>query len=487
MANNGRREYSAPQPANGNGHTMNGNSANGNSGHNGSGAGNLRLGPLGRQRPPQRYAHITGWGMKTPDTVLKNSDLEAVVETNDEWIRSRTGIQERRIVTERDSVVTLGFEAARNALDRADLLPTELDLIIVATSTPEDVYPSTACRIQNIIGATKAGAFDLSAACSGFVYALNMASQAIRSGSIDHALVIGTEVNSRVLDWNDRSTCILFGDGAGAVVLSGSEEPGGLLSCVLGADGSGADLLGIPTVGYAQIPEGKQLHKLHMNGREVFRFATHIIPESIKEALDKAELDLADIALIVPHQANQRIINSAARSLNVPEALFYSNVHKYGNTSAASIPIALCEAEKEGRINPNDNIILIGFGGGLTWATAVIQWQTIPVKKPTGLGFRLSQSRRELFYVMAFWRGNVMKWYRRLEAQFKGSVVKTANIRDKRSREKADKGDKGNPASPSATAGAIRRQEREARRAVGKTTPTDHATEEAEREIERSP
>lgn len=385
-----------------------------------------------RHRPSVRYANVVGWGMKTPERVVTNADLEAVVETSDEWIRSRTGIQERRMANERDSVVTLGFEAARNALDRADILPTEIDLIVVATSTPEDIYPSTACKIQNLLGATKAGAFDLSAACSGFVYALNMASQAIRSGSIERALVIGTEVNTRVLDWNDRTTCILFGDGAGAVVLSGSDDPGGLLSCVLGADGSGADLLGIPTVGYPALPEGKQLHKLHMNGREVFRFATHIIHESIEEAVEKAGLSLADIALIVPHQANQRIISAAARSLNVPESLFYSNVHRYGNTSAASIPIALCEAEREGRIQPGDNVILIGFGGGLTWATAVIQWQHVPLPEPRGLSFRLSQGRREVVYIFAFWRAQVLKLYRRIESQLKGSPVKTANMRLRR-------------------------------------------------------
>jgi 3-oxoacyl-[acyl-carrier-protein] synthase-3 len=383
-----------------------------------------------RQRQPVRYAHIVGWGMKIPDLVIKNSDLEAVVDTTDEWIRSRTGIQERRLVNDRESVVSMGFEAARAAVKRAGLLPTEVDLIVVATSTPEDIYPSTACKIQARLGATRAGAFDLSAACSGFVYAMNMAAQSIRSGSINHAVVIGTEANSRVLDWNDRSTCILFGDGAGAVVMSGSDEPGGWQSCVLGADGSGADLLGIPTVGYPSIPEGKQLHKLHMNGREVFRFATHIIPESVNEALRDAGLALADIALIVPHQANQRILNAAARTLNVPESLFYSNVHKYGNTSAASIPIALCEAEKEGRIKPNDNIIIVGFGGGLTWATAVVQWQTVPKVMPKGVVGRLSQGRQDLIYVFAFWRDRVMRAFRRWEARVKGSPVKTANMRD---------------------------------------------------------
>jgi 3-oxoacyl-[acyl-carrier-protein] synthase-3 len=406
-----------------NGHTSNGYSPN----QNGYLAGlRERLAP---PLAPARYAHIVGWGMDIPDTVVTNTDLEAVVETTDEWIRTRTGIQERRVAGDRESVVTLGFEAARAALDRADILPSEIDLIIVATSTPEDIYPSTACKIQNRLGSTKAGAFDLSAACSGFVYALNMAAQAIRSGSIETALVIGAEINSRVMDWSDRSTCILFGDGAGAVVLQGRDEPGGLLSCVLGSDGSGAELLGIPTVGYAALPEGRQLHKLHMDGREVFRFATHIINESVREVVGKAGLKMSDIALIVPHQANQRILSAAARSLNVPESLFYSNVHRYGNTSAASIPIALCEAEREGRLKSNDHIVLIGFGGGLTWAAAAIQWQVVPVRKPQGVTYRLSQSRREAMYIMAFWRTRILRIYRRVEAWLKGSPVKTAQFR----------------------------------------------------------
>lgn len=413
------------------------NGANGISGLNGHATDHIdtreATGPLAMVRgilnlPHVRHAHITGWGMKVPDQVVTNFDLEAVVDTTDEWIRSRTGIQERRIATERDSTTWLGFEAARAALARADVLPRDLDLIIVATSTPEHFYPSTACKIQNLLGATHAGAFDLSAACSGFVYALNMAAQAIRSGSINKALVIGSELNSRVMDWNDRSTCVLFGDGAGAVVLEGSDQPGGLRACVLGSDGSGADLLAIPTVAHGPLPEGRQMHKLHMDGREVFRFAVHIITESIRDALGKANLTLADINLIVAHQANQRILTAAARSLNVPESLFYSNVARYGNTSAASIPIALCEAEREGRLKPNDNVILIGFGGGLTWGTAVVQWQTIP-RKPGGF---IGQVRREFDYVAAFWRDRAMKTYRRVEAALRGSPARHANAPDEK-------------------------------------------------------
>jgi 3-oxoacyl-[acyl-carrier-protein] synthase-3 len=407
-----------------NGNGQHGSPSSANNGKSG------KTGPLSsfRTRPiaqTVRYAHIVGWGMKVPDTVVTNADLEAVVETTDAWIRTRTGIHERRIASERESVVSLGFEAARAALSRANVLPSEIDLIIVATSTPEDIYPSTACKIQNLLGSMKAGAFDLSAACSGFVYAMNMAAQSIRSGSIETALVIGSEVNSRVLDWSDRSTCILFGDGAGAVVLQGRDEPGGVLACELGADGSGADLLGIPTVGYASLPEGRLLHKLHMDGPEVFRFATHIMNMSIREVVEKANLTLKDIALVVPHQANQRILAAAARSLKVPEDLFYSNVRFYGNTSAASIPIALCEAERDQRIKPNDNIILIGFGGGLTWATMAIQWQVVPVEVPRGVAARLAEGRREAEYVLAFWRALVLRYYRRIEAMLGGTSPKT--------------------------------------------------------------
>ncbi|HVO43674.1 MAG TPA: beta-ketoacyl-ACP synthase III [Aggregatilineales bacterium] len=388
--------------------------------------------PVGRMRPQAtltKYAHVTGWGMQVPARIMPNSELEAVVDTTDEWIRSRTGIQQRRIASERESVVSLGFEAAREALARADVHPADIDLIVVATSTPEDIYPSSACKIQNLLGAIKAGAFDLSAACSGFVYALNVAAQSIRSGSIETALVIGSEVNSRILDWNDRATCILFGDGAGAIVLQARTDAGGLLSCILGSDGSGADLLGIPTIGTAVLADDRIMHKLHMDGREVFRFATHVITDSVRAALDQAGLSMADVALIVPHQANQRILSAAARSLNVPERLFYSNVERYGNTSAASIPMALYEAEKEGRIKPNDNIIIVGFGGGLTWGAAVIQWGVVPQPAERGVVHVFSQGRREAAYILAYWRGLFMKIYRRIEVMLVGTPAPRGHLR----------------------------------------------------------
>ncbi len=326
------------------------------------------------------YAHIVGWGMSVPETVMTNSDISAIVDTTDDWIVARTGIHERRIANERESTATLGLKAAQVALERADMLPIELDLIICATSTPENVFPSSASLIQDWLGANKAGAFDLSAACSGFVYAVQMAAQSIRSGSINRALVIGSETMSRILDWQDRSTCILFGDGAGAVVLERSTEPGGVLSGVLRSDGSGADLLGIPSVGSIDVAlaqilvEGHKPYKMHMAGGEVFKFATRVIGESVRQAVEQAGITMSDLKAIIPHQANMRILEAAARALNVDKSLFVCNLDRYGNTSAASIPIALAEAVQSGHIVPGDYIALVGFGGGLTWAAMVIQW-----------------------------------------------------------------------------------------------------------------
>ncbi len=366
------------------------------------------------------YAHIVGWGMAVPDKVLTNDDLAAIVETSDEWIRKMTGIRERRIAGEQETTATLGFKAAQRALEVADVLPTEIDLIIVATSTPEHIFPSSASLIQSWLGATKAGAFDLSAACSGFVYALDMAAQSIRSGSIQTAVVIGAETMSRVMDWQDRATCILFGDGAGAVVLTASPVEGGVLSTVLRSDGSGGDLLGIPTVGSVDIGDipvlvnGYKPGKMHMNGSEVFKFATRVIGESITQALDLAGLTVKDLRLIVPHQANARILQAAARALKVDDSMFVSNIDKYGNTSSASIPIALCEALTQGRIKADDYIALVGFGGGLTWASMVIQWGTPAVEERSVLSF--NKQRRQVSYTMAWWRGRLSRLSHQLNA-----------------------------------------------------------------------
>lgn len=324
------------------------------------------------------YAHITGWGMSVPEPVLTNDDLSKMVETNDEWIRDRTGIRERRIARENQFPSTLAVEASLKALEVANLKPTEIDLIICATSTPEYIFPATACLIQDQLGAVRAGAFDLSAACSGFIYATNMAAQAIRSGSIKNALVIGAETLSRFVNWKDRNTCILFGDGAGAFVLQPSDEPGGVLSAVMRSDGSGGNLLSIPGGGSRHpsteltVHEGK--HYIHMDGREVFRFATRVMAQATKEAVDLAGLSLEDVQWIIPHQANVRIIESAARGLKLPMERFIVNVERYGNTSTASIPIAMVEAIEKGQIQPGDKLVMVGFGAGLTWGALAAQW-----------------------------------------------------------------------------------------------------------------
>ncbi|NDJ61159.1 MAG: ketoacyl-ACP synthase III [Chloroflexi bacterium] len=392
--------------------------------------------------PNGTYAHIVGWGMAVPETVLTNDDLAAIVETNDEWIMSRTGIRERRIASERETSATLGLKAAQRALEVADILPTELDLIIVATSTPEHIFPSTASLIQASLGASKAGAFDLSAACSGFVYAVDMAAQSIRARGIQTALVIGTETMSRVLDWQDRGTCILFGDGAGAVVLKGSAGAGGVLSAVLRSDGTGGDLLGIPTVGSLDMDgaetftNGHQMHKMYMNGGEVFKFATQVIGESVQQALHKAGLTLNDVSLIVPHQANARIIQAAARSLKIDVSKFMCNLDRYGNTSAASIPIALCEALEQGRIHDVDVVVFVGFGGGLTWASMVVQWGAPePEERPN----RFNRQRRQISYTLARWRARLVRLSRQINEMIARSRPQRGRM--KRLRSKVDRFD----------------------------------------------
>src|ERR1043165_983080 len=301
-----------------------------------------------------QYAHITGWGMSAPETVMTNDDLSKVVETNDQWIRERTGIQRRHIASDTQFPSTLAVEASVKALTVANLRPTDLDLIICSTSSPEYIFPATACLIQDQLGATKAGAFDLSAACSGFFYALNIGAQAIRSGSIKTALIIGTETLSRFVNWKDRSTCILFGDGAGAFVLQASDQPGGVLSAVMHSDGSGGDLLTLAGGGShypaneSTLLDGK--HYIQMDGNEVFRFATRVMASATEEVLACAGLTKDQVQWIVPHQANIRIIKPAARGLNLPMERFIVNVEKYGNTSTASIPMAIVEALEKGQI-----------------------------------------------------------------------------------------------------------------------------------------
>jgi 3-oxoacyl-[acyl-carrier-protein] synthase-3 len=324
------------------------------------------------------FAHITGWGMYVPEKILTNDDISKLVDTNDEWIRDRTGIRERHIACETDFPSTMGVEAAIRALQVANLAPTDLDLIICTSSSPEFIFPATACIIQDQIGATKAGAFDLQAACTGFIFAANMGAQAIRSGSVKNVLIVGTEVLSRFVNWKDRNTCILFGDGAGAFVLQASELPGGIISSVMHSDGSGAESLAIAGGGSrhpateATIHEGK--HFVTMDGKEVFRFATRVMGRAVQEALEQVKLTTNDVQWIVPHQANYRIIETAAKHLKMSLDKFVINVDRYGNTSTASIPIATVEAIQKAQIKTNDKIVFVGFGGGLTWGAMVVEW-----------------------------------------------------------------------------------------------------------------
>ncbi|MCP4356788.1 MAG: ketoacyl-ACP synthase III [Chloroflexi bacterium] len=380
-----------------------------------------------------KYAHIIGWGKYVPDHVMTNHDLERIIDTSDEWIARRTGIRQRYIADERETTATLAFEAAARALAVADIHPSQVDLIIVATSTPEYIFPSTACRVQDYLGAVKAGAFDLSAACSGFVYGLDMASQAIATGSVRNAVVIGAETMSRVLDWEDRETCILFGDGAGAVVLRGSSIEGGVMASTLRSDGSGGDLLSLPAVYHNPMPmlgpeylhNGHKQNTIAMNGRQVFRFATKVIANSVLAALRKADMTIEDVDLIIPHQANTRIIESAAKRLKISEEKFFTNVHLMGNTSAASIPIALCDAVADGRLHPDDHVVFVGFGGGLTWAASVVKWNVTPPD--------ISRRRREwrrARYVVARGRSKMKKARRRMGAWMAGSPTPDARMKD---------------------------------------------------------
>ncbi|MCY9762674.1 ketoacyl-ACP synthase III [Paenibacillus alvei] len=325
-----------------------------------------------------RSVGIIGTGKYVPERVLTNADLEKMVDTSDEWIVTRTGIKERRIAAEHEATSDLAFHAAEKALQAAGITAEELDLIVVTTVTPDMAFPSTACLVQKRLGATKAAAFDLSAACSGFIYGLANARNFIAMGTYKYALVIGAECLSRITDYTDRNTCILFGDGAGAAVLGPVPEGRGFQSFVLGADGNGGELLKIEAGG-SRMPasietvEGKR-HFLYMNGREVFKFAVRIMGNAAEEALEKAGKKKEDISLMIPHQANTRIIHAALERLNLSEDKCIINLPYYANTSAASIPLALAEAAEQGRIREGDTILLVGFGGGLTWGASVIVW-----------------------------------------------------------------------------------------------------------------
>lgn len=323
-------------------------------------------------------AHIVGWGKYVPQRVYTNEDLERMVDTSDEWIRARTGIAERHIADQSETTATMALKAAQEALEMTDLRPSELGMIIVATTTPDHLFPSTACLVQDALGATNAAAFDLLAGCTGFVYGVGVAADIISAGTYRNVLVIGSETLSRIIDWTDRSTCVLFGDGAGAVVLQANGAEGGVFSTVLGSDGSGGDLLCVPAGGSKEPAShrtvAERLHYLKMKGREVFRFAVRAMPEATRQALERAGLTTDDLSLVIPHQANQRIIEASARALGVPLEVIFSNVEWYGNTSAASIPIALCEAVEQGRIEQGDVVVFVGFGAGLTWGANAVRW-----------------------------------------------------------------------------------------------------------------
>jgi 3-oxoacyl-[acyl-carrier-protein] synthase-3 len=362
------------------------------------------------------YAHIVGWGKYIPEKVVTNDDIAQFMDTSDGWIKSRTGISERRFANEDETTASMAIAAAKVALDRARLTPSNVELIIVATLSPEYIFPSTACLVQDAIGATHAGAYDLSAACAGFIYGLSMAAAMIQSGAVKVALVIGSETVSRFLDDQDRTTYPLFGDGAGALVLQAAEEPSGVLSTVLGADGSGAEHLVIPAGG-SKMPTcqdsiDNRLHYIKMNGREVYRFATRVMGRAAKQACAKAGIDLDEIDLFIPHQANIRIIESARKYLKIGEDKVFTNLHKYGNTSTASIPIALCEAIEQGRIQADDKLVMVGFGGGLTWGASVIQWGVPMPYKPRGWWYR---TLRWMVYRWAGIRSAIIRTWRQIE------------------------------------------------------------------------
>jgi 3-oxoacyl-[acyl-carrier-protein] synthase III len=326
---------------------------------------------------PEYGAIIAGTGSFLPEKRLTNDDLSKMVETNDEWIVQRTGIRERRIAGEGESTATMAVQAARRALEMAGIEAEDLDLVIVGTITPEMAFPSTACFVAAALGLNSTPAFDISAACSGFIYTLETAAQFIRSGRYRNVLVIGSETLSRVTDYTDRASCILFGDGAGAVVMQRTSDVSrGLVYSSLHSDGNGWEMLCcLPgsrhPINDAMIAEGGQYMKI--KGREVYKFAVQRFNELIEDAMRKCELTADKVSLIIPHQVNQRIIDSAMERLELPPEKVYVNIDRYGNTSAASIPIALDEAWREGRIKPGDVIIFVAFGAGLTWANAVVR------------------------------------------------------------------------------------------------------------------
>jgi len=327
-----------------------------------------------------RPVTITGLGMHAPAKIVTNDDLAESLDTSDEWIRQRTGIRARRIADPGLSSSDLGILAAQEALADACLSPEDIDLVITATLTPDQLTPATASRIAYGAGCVNAGTYDLSAGCTGFIYGLAMATGSVAAGLHDLVLVVGAETFSRFLDWEDRGTAVLFGDGAGAAVVSPASSPnsGRILGFDLGCDGSGLDILGIPAGG-SRMPASHETvdarqHYVKMNGSEVYKFATRVVAPSAGRVLERCGLTVDDIDLFIPHQANLRIIEAGAKNLGIPESKIYTNLQRYGNTSGASIPLCLVEARAEGRLRDGDLVLLMGFGAGLTWGSCLLEW-----------------------------------------------------------------------------------------------------------------
>jgi 3-oxoacyl-[acyl-carrier-protein] synthase-3 len=327
------------------------------------------------------HAAITGWGSYSPSRVLTNQDLAQLVDTNDEWIRSRTGISERHIAGPGESTSTMGVIAAQQALDQAQLAPRDVDLVLCATTTPDHLLPATACLIQQQIGCTRAGAMDINAACSGFVYGLAVASQFIQGGAARRVLLITSETLTRFVNWQDRNTCVLFGDGAGAVVLEATPQRTGILSVALGSRGDVERMLVIEAGGSA-VPAtaetvAQKAHFMRMKGNEVFKMAVRNMTATAQEALAKAELKLDDICAVIPHQANLRILTATQEALNLPPEKMFINVDRFGNTGAASIALALGEYLQVRPAHVGDHFLLVAFGGGLTWGACVLRWADV--------------------------------------------------------------------------------------------------------------
>jgi len=332
-----------------------------------------------------RSVGIVGTGSYLPESVLTNTDLEKFVDTKDDWIISRTGIKSRHIAPKDMPVSELCYQAGLRALEDAQVVPEEVDLIIVATMTPDYSFPATACLVADRLGAKNAAAFDIEAACTGFIFAVATASQFVATGMYKTVLVIGGETMSKILNWEDRTTCILFGDGAGAAVLQAVKEGFGFLSFELGSDGSGGKLLSQPAGG-SKCPASletvsKNLHTLQMEGKEVYKFAIRIMGDVSVKVLEKAGLTKEDVDLLIPHQANIRIVDNAVKRLGISPDKVVVNLDKYGNMSAASIPVALDEVLKEGRLAEGDIIVMVGFGAGLTWGACVLKWTKVGLKE----------------------------------------------------------------------------------------------------------